>query len=51
MWLWPLPPDGPLTFVLSLSERGIDESTTTIDAAKILTAAAHAENLWESDPG
>lgn len=52
MWLWPLPPPGPLTFAFAWPEQGIDETTVDIDAAPLRAAAARARELWADDrPG
>jgi hypothetical protein len=48
-WLWPLPPDGPVTFAVQWPEVGIAETTVEIDAAPLREAAAQAIELWE-DP-
>jgi hypothetical protein len=45
-WLWPLPPPGPLTFVVAWPAENIPETRTEIDAAPIRDAAAQAEVLW-----
>lgn len=48
-WLWPLPPSGSLTFVLSWPAEDIEETSAQTDAAPILAAAARAEQLWVDD--
>jgi hypothetical protein len=48
-WLWPLPPEGPLTFALSWVEEGIGEATAEVDAGPIRAAAARAVELWPDD--
>lgn len=40
MWVWPLPPAGPLTFVLEWPQAGIPLTRHEIDAQPILTALA-----------
>ncbi|KJE19767.1 hypothetical protein FF36_05966 [Frankia torreyi] len=45
-WLWPLPPDGPLTFVAEFLARGLPESRVTVDGAAIRAAAGRAVDLW-----
>lgn len=47
LWLWPLPPPGPLTFHLLWEDAGIAETSTSVDAAVFIEAAARAETLWE----
>jgi hypothetical protein len=46
LWLWPLPPAGPVTFALSWPQRGIAETTAQIDGALLRAAAAEAQQLW-----
>ncbi len=45
-WLWPLPPPGPLAFVIEWPEQGIELTRQTVDTAPILEAATRAEELW-----
>jgi hypothetical protein len=49
LWLWPLPPPGPLTLAMSWIERGISERTVLLDANELLAAAGKAEMLWPDD--
>lgn len=49
MWLWPLPPSGPLTWVSSWERRGLPETSVTVDASVLAEAAREAEQLWEFD--
>lgn len=46
LWLWPLPPDGPVTFALIWPEAGIDETTVQVEGALFRGAAGQAEQLW-----
>lgn len=46
LWLWPLPPAGPVTFALSWPARGIAETTAQIDGALLRATAAEAQQLW-----
>jgi hypothetical protein len=48
-WLWPLPPEGPVTFGLAWSEEGIAETTVEVDSAPIREAAGRAVELWPDD--
>jgi hypothetical protein len=50
VWLWPLPPPGPLSLVTAWPERGISETPTTVDAGELIDAAARSEQLWEAPP-
>lgn len=47
-WLWPLPPDGPLTFVAAWPALEIEESAATVDGGAIRRAATEAEVVWSS---
>jgi hypothetical protein len=49
MWLWPLPPAGPLTFFYSWRAAGVEETSAEIDAAPILAAASRAIEMWPDD--
>ena len=45
-WVWPLPPDGPLTFVCRWSAEGVEQTRAEIDAGSIGAAALLSELLW-----
>jgi len=45
-WVSPLPPEGPVTFVLSWPAFGMPESRTVVDSAPIREAAGRAQELW-----
>ncbi|MCU1486260.1 MAG: hypothetical protein JWN67_3006 [Actinomycetia bacterium] len=47
LWLWPLPPPGPVTFALAAPSIGIAETTTSVEGEVLRAAAAEAEQLWE----
>lgn len=47
-WLWPLPPEGPLTFVAEWPKHQIAECSATVDASEIRQAVAHVEDLWST---
>jgi hypothetical protein len=49
LWLWPLPPPGPLTFAFAWLDEGVDEATVAVDAAPILAATARAREIWPDD--
>ncbi|HSP72356.1 MAG TPA: hypothetical protein VLN26_08305 [Gaiellaceae bacterium] len=49
LWVWGLPPSGPLAFVCEWRERGIAESRLELDAQQVLDAAARAEQLWPDE--
>lgn len=50
-WLWPLPPAGPLTFVVEWPALGIAETRVESDATAIVEAAATTETLWPEGGG
>jgi hypothetical protein len=54
-WVSPLPPEGPVTFVVSWPEHGVAETRAELDGAAIREAAGRAVMLWpeepESEPG
>jgi hypothetical protein len=45
-WLWPLPPEGPLTFLAEWPASDIPESSATIDATELRVAASRSERVW-----
>jgi hypothetical protein len=49
LWLWPLPPEGPLTFAFAWPEEGVEEVTVEVDSAPIRAAAARAVELWPEE--
>ena len=49
VWLWPLPPDGPVTFTARWPAAGLEDVVATVDAAVLRDAAARAEVLWDDE--
>lgn len=45
-WLWPLPPDGPLTFFAEWPALKVKESSASVDGRALRQAAAEAEVVW-----
>jgi hypothetical protein len=45
-WVWPLPPEGPLTFVCRWDGEGVELTSVDVDAAAIRAASAQSEQLW-----
>ncbi|MQY07122.1 hypothetical protein [Actinomadura macrotermitis] len=45
-WLWPLPPEGPLQFVVEWPAAGIEETSLELDATALVAAAADVVPLW-----
>jgi hypothetical protein len=48
-WLWPLPPEGPLTFAFAWPAQGLAEAVVAVDSAPIRAAAARAVELWPDE--
>jgi len=49
-WVSPLPPDGPVTFVMAWPAFGVTESRAVVDSAPIRAAAGQALTLWPPQP-
>jgi hypothetical protein len=49
-WVHPLPPDGPVTFVVSWLRFDVTEARTEFDGAAIRAAAGRAVILWPEEP-
>ena len=45
-WLWPLPPEGPLTVVVEWPRHGIQLTRIEVDGEPLRQAAAMSEALW-----
>ena len=50
LWVHPLPPEGPVTFVASWLEHGVAETRAELDGAAIREAAGRAVILWPEEP-
>jgi len=48
-WVYPLPPDGPVTFVASWQLWGVTEVTAALDSSVIYDAAGRAVILWPDE--
>ncbi|MEH0108497.1 hypothetical protein V6N00_02050 [Tersicoccus sp. MR15.9] len=46
LWLWPLPPAGPLDLVFQWPDLGLDESHTALDGSAIVALSSRAVALW-----
>lgn len=46
MWLWPLPPPGPMSWISVWPEMDIGERSVEVDGSELVAAAANAERLW-----
>lgn len=52
MWLWPIPPEGPLTFAFRWPAQGIEETTIAVETAPLREASARAVAWWPDErPG
>jgi hypothetical protein len=49
-WAHPLPPDGPVTLVVSWPAQRIEEARAELDGAAIRAAAQRAVTLWPEEP-
>ncbi len=49
IWVWPLPPPGPLTFVCQWPAAGIPLTRQKIDAQPILDASSHAQVIFSDE--
>jgi len=47
-WMWPLPSEGPLTFVASWPAYGVGESSAEVDGTELRRCAEAAETIWPS---
>ncbi len=48
-WIHPLPPEGPVTIVMSWLAEGITEARHEIDGAAVVAAAGQAVQLWPEE--
>lgn len=46
LWLWPLPPSGPIEVVAQWPAQGIGESRVLLDSAPLLELARHVRAIW-----
>ena len=52
VWVWPLPPAGPLTFACEWPALDVALSRRDVDAKRLQEAASRSRLLWEDDdPG
>jgi hypothetical protein len=49
LWVWPLPPPGPVVLICSWERAGLAEAKLTLDPDAIQTAAAASEPYWSTD--
>lgn len=49
-WVAPLPPPGPVRFVVRWDAQGVPESAAEVDGAAIAAAGAGAQELWPWEP-
>jgi hypothetical protein len=48
LWIWPLPPPGPVIVTCSWPSRGLGEARVVLDAHAIRAAASQAQPFWPS---
>ncbi|MEY9853844.1 hypothetical protein ABH923_003522 [Leifsonia sp. EB41] len=48
LWLWPLPPEGPIEIVVQWPVFGIPESRVVLDSAPLRGLAPQARPVWET---
>jgi hypothetical protein len=46
VWVFPLPPDGPLEIFIGLPVAGLEETSITVDGSAIHLAAERATLIW-----
>jgi hypothetical protein len=49
-WVYPVPPEGPVTFVASWLKYGVAETRAELDGSAIRAAAGRAVLLWPEEP-
>jgi hypothetical protein len=49
MWLWPLPPRGPLTFAFIWPDHGVEEAVLQLNSEPIRAGAERAVELWPDE--
>jgi hypothetical protein len=49
-WVWPLPPEGPLSFAVQWPARGVPLTRADVEGVRIVQAAAQDERLWPQGP-
>jgi len=50
LWIWPLPPPGPVTVTCSWPSRGLHDARLVLDGDAIQAAARRAQPFWP-EPG
>lgn len=46
VWIYPLPPDGPLEIFVALPAPATEELTTVVDGSAVRAAAERAKTIW-----
>lgn len=46
LWLHPLPPDGPIEFVLQWPALGVDERRVVLDGSAMRSSASRVQRFW-----
>ncbi|MFK3677481.1 hypothetical protein ACI2IP_07100 [Microbacterium sp. NPDC090218] len=46
LWLWPLPPEGPIEFVMQWPALGVEERRVVLDGTAMRDLAARVQRFW-----
>lgn len=46
LWLWPLPPEGPIEFVMQWPALGVEERSVVLDGSAMRDLAARVQRFW-----
>jgi hypothetical protein len=46
-WVWPLPPDGPLSISCEWRKGGVASSWTEVDGSALRDAGSTSKSVWE----
>lgn len=46
LWLWPLPPEGPIEFVLQWPALGVEEQRIVLDGSVMRALTARVQRFW-----
>ncbi len=48
-WVWPLPPDGPVTVIVDWAAFELEERRFRFDGSTLSSAASHAISMWPDE--
>ncbi|AZH80182.1 hypothetical protein CSX12_17865 [Microbacterium sp. Y-01] len=46
LWLWPLPPEGPIEFVMQWPALGVEERRVVLDGSAMRALASRVQRFW-----